>query len=88
MLQVSCLTGFSKATIDDLCTIHERNYVLGLEKIVQRGRDDIVDSAPTYITSTSFDDALRVRTVSALPPNQPDPYFSCIGSHGQIARQR
>lgn len=62
VLQLSCLKDFQRATIDDICTIHDRNYVLGLEKIVGRGKNDVVDSAPTYITPTSFDDALRVRT--------------------------
>lgn len=65
MLQLSCLTDFRRATIDDICTIHDRNYVLGLEKIVGRGKNDVVDSAPTYITPTSFDDALRVRHQNA-----------------------
>ncbi len=58
--QLSRLTDFQPASIEDLCKIHERNYVLGLEKIVRRGRNDVVDNAPTYITPTSFDDALRV----------------------------
>ncbi|CAL8465932.1 g5468 [Coccomyxa elongata] len=57
--QLSCLKDFQRATIDDICSIHDRNYVLGLEKIVGRGKNDVVDSAPTYITPTSFDDALR-----------------------------
>ncbi|EIE18460.1 Arginase/deacetylase [Coccomyxa subellipsoidea C-169] len=58
-LQLSRLTDFQPASIEDLCKIHERNYVLGLEKIVRRGRNEVVDNAPTYITPTSFDDALR-----------------------------
>ena len=61
LLQLSCLKDFQRATVEDICTIHDRNYVLGLEKIVRRGKNDVVDSAPTYITPTSFDDALRVR---------------------------
>ena len=52
---------FRKATEDDICAVHERSYVLGLERLAARGKDDIVDAeAPTYITGTSFDDALQV----------------------------
>ena len=46
--------------MDDICAVHERSYVLGLEKLTRTGRVDIVDNAPTYITGTSFDDASQV----------------------------
>ena len=46
--------------MDDICAVHERSYVLGLEKLAKRGKNDVVDGAPTYITGTSFDDALQV----------------------------
>ena len=60
-MQLVHMTDFRKATADDICAVHERSYVLGLQKLAARGRDDIVDAgAPTYITSTSFNDALQV----------------------------
>ena len=80
-LQLACLTEFQRASIEDLCKIHERNYVLGLEKIVGRGRNDVVDSAPTYITPTSFDDALRVGARTILPAKKSPPCMcTCIES--------
>jgi hypothetical protein len=63
-MQAACLDGYAPASIDDLCTIHERSYVLGLERLVGRGQAELVDSSPTYITPSSFQDALKAR---ALP---------------------
>lgn len=66
--QVACLDGFAPASIDDLCTIHARNYVLGLEQLIARKGAEIVDSSPTYVTPTSFQDALKVRMQCPLCP--------------------
>ena len=63
-MQLVHMTDFRKAVVDDICAVHERSYVLGLEKLAAHGKDEIVDGAPTYITGTSFNDALQV-----LPPN-------------------
>lgn len=61
VFQVLRLDTFSPASIEDMCKLHERSYVLGLEKLVRQGKEDMwVESSPTYITSSSFDDALRV----------------------------
>ena len=76
--QLACLTDFQRASIEDLCKIHDRNYVLGLEKIVGRGRNDVVDSAPTYITPTSFDDALRVGARTILSCKSTPLAFACV----------
>ena len=62
-VQVACLDSFAPASIDDLCTIHERNYVLGLEQLIARRGAEIVDSSPTYVTSSSFQDALKVTSM-------------------------
>ena len=59
-MQLVSIQDFRRATVDDICAVHERSYVLGLEKLTKSGRVDIVDGAPTYITGTSFDDALQV----------------------------
>ena len=59
-MQLVHMTDFRKAAVDDICAVHERSYVLGLEKLAARGKDEIVDGAPTYITGTSFNDALQV----------------------------
>lgn len=61
IVQLVSIQDFRRATVDDVCAVHERSYVLGLEKLAQSGRVDIVDDAPTYITSTSCDDALQVK---------------------------
>lgn len=59
-VQLLDIRDFRKASVEDVCAVHERSYVLGLERLAQRGKNDIVDNAPTYITGTSFDDALQV----------------------------
>ena len=70
-MQLVHMTDFRKATADDICAVHERSYVLGLQKLAARGKDDIVDAgAPTYITGTSFNDALQVLTFFVLTYNQ------------------
>jgi hypothetical protein len=69
-LQLVNIQEFRKASIEDICSVHELSYVRGLEKLSQRGKGDIVESvAPTYITGTSFDNALAV---------QPSRTFNCV----------
>lgn len=61
-LQLVNIQDFRNASVEDICSVHELSYVRGLEKLAQRGKDDIVESvAPTYITGTSFDNALAVQ---------------------------
>ena len=61
-LQLVNIQDFRKASVEDICSVHELAYVRGLERLAQRGKDDIVESvAPTYITGTSFDNALAVQ---------------------------
>jgi hypothetical protein len=61
-LQLVNIQEFRKASVEDICSVHELAYVRGLEKLAHRGKDDIVESvAPTYITGTSFDNALAVQ---------------------------
>lgn len=52
------------ATFEEVSAVHDGNYVKGLEKIMQQSAlqegPAIVESAPTYVTTTSNDAALRV----------------------------
>ena len=73
-LQLVNIQDFRKASVEDICSVHELSYVRGLEKLAQRGKDDIVESiAPTYITGTSFDNALAVQ------PSRPHPHLILAG---------
>lgn len=51
------------ATFEEVSAVHDGNYVKGLEKIMQQSAlqegPAIVESAPTYVTTTSNDAALR-----------------------------
>lgn len=86
-MQLVHMTDFRKAAVDDICAVHERSYVLGLEKLAARGKDEIVDGAPTYITGTSFNDALQVLpripslySLTTRPMLRPDRHSSSMTS--------
>lgn len=56
------LANFKTATIEDIANVHEKAYVLGLEKAMDQASDSglifIEGSGPTYATSTTFQDSL------------------------------
>ncbi|CAG7886408.1 unnamed protein product [Brassica rapa] len=56
------LANFKNATIEDIANVHEKAYVLGLEKAMGEASDSglifIEGSGPTYATSTTFQDSL------------------------------
>ncbi|KAK6143517.1 hypothetical protein DH2020_023865 [Rehmannia glutinosa] len=56
------LNKFRPATIDDIACVHERAYVLGLEKAMDQASEQglifIESSGPTYATPTTFQESL------------------------------
>ncbi|KFK29968.1 hypothetical protein AALP_AA7G200700 [Arabis alpina] len=56
------LSNFKIATIEDIANVHEKAYVLGLEKAMEEASNSglifIEGSGPTYATSTTFQDSL------------------------------
>jgi len=49
---------FSPAKPDDIARVHVPKLITGLEQICHEGAPEIVDYAPTYVTPTSFEDAM------------------------------
>lgn len=64
LLQVQSLNKFRAATLDEVCAVHDKRYPEALHKIVQQQQKEaqfaIVESAPTYVTSSSYQDGLQV----------------------------
>jgi acetoin utilization deacetylase AcuC-like enzyme len=55
------LTGFQRATPADVAPVHNPRYIAGLERASEQAADVssiLVDSAPTYLTQTTYNDAL------------------------------
>lgn len=72
-LQIQSLSNFRAATLAEVCAVHDKRYPEALHKIVQQQQLEaqytIVESAPTYVTSSSYQDALQVQhTPPPLPP--------------------
>ncbi|XP_010090829.2 histone deacetylase 14 [Morus notabilis] len=80
------LREFKPASIDDIASVHTRNYVTGLEKAMDRASEQgiifIEGSGPTYATANTFEDSLiaagagislvdSVVEASKLSQNQP-----------------
>ncbi|KAL3146501.1 hypothetical protein ABBQ32_000754 [Trebouxia sp. C0010 RCD-2024] len=61
--QVQSLNKFRAATLDEVCAVHDKRYPEALHKIVQQQQKEaqfaIVESAPTYVTSSSYQDGLQ-----------------------------
>ena len=66
-LQLINLRDFQPATVDDICSVHMRAYVQGLQKAAAAGADMVEYGAPTYCTPSTYDDALRVSLTQADP---------------------
>lgn len=60
LAQVTNLRDFQPATVEDICRVHMRAYVQGLQRVAAAGTDYVEYGAPTYCTTTTYDDALRV----------------------------
>lgn len=60
MLQLTHLQDFQAATPADICRVHIEAYVHGLRKAALSGAEFVEHQAPTFCTSTTYDDALLV----------------------------
>ncbi|XVF58800.1 hypothetical protein PTKIN_Ptkin07bG0095500 [Pterospermum kingtungense] len=79
------LQNFKLASVDDIASVHEKAYVSGLEKAMDRASEQglivIEGSGPTYATPTTFNESLvaagaglaLVDSVVAASKNQVDP---------------
>lgn len=56
------LKHFNPASVEDISSVHERAYVLGLEKVMEKVSEKgillIEGSGPTYATASTFQDSL------------------------------
>ena len=72
-LQIQSLSNFRAASLAEVCAVHDKRYPEALHKIVKQQQMEaqytIVESAPTYVTSSSYQDALQVQP----PPTGPHP---------------
>lgn len=68
LLQIQSLNNFRAATLAEVCAVHDKRYPEALQKIVEQQQKEaqfaIVESAPTYVTSSSYQDALQVAPLS------------------------
>ncbi|DBB17754.1 TPA: hypothetical protein ACH3X3_002789 [Trebouxia sp. C0006] len=62
-LQLQSLDSFRPATLAEVCAVHDKRYPEALQQIVKKQQKAaqfaIVESAPTYVTSSSYQDALQ-----------------------------
>ena len=78
VLQILSLSSFRPATLAEVCAVHDQRYPAALQRIArqqQPAQHTLVEGAPTYVTSSSFDDAVQV--CSATPFFQLQPVLSC-----------
>ncbi len=70
LLQLQSLDSFRPATLAEVCAVHDKRYPEALQKIVQQQQMEaqytIVESAPTYVTSSSYEDALQVSCATVI----------------------
>ncbi|KAL5993053.1 Polyamine deacetylase hdac10 [Asimina triloba] len=56
------IQNFRPASVDDIASVHTRNYVIGLEKAMSTASENglvfIEGSGPTYATATTFEESL------------------------------
>lgn len=69
LLQLLSLDNFRPATLAEVCAVHDQRYPEALLRIAEQqqpAQHTLVEGAPTYVTSTSYDDAIQVcRTMPA-----------------------
>ena len=59
-MQIQQLSGFRSATPAEVLAVHHERYVEQLRSVVASKAPAAVESAPTYVTPSSFDDAFGV----------------------------
>ena len=46
-----------RASVDEVARVHERGLIAGIEEVCKQG-PGVIDHAPTYVTQTSYEDAM------------------------------
>jgi len=65
--QIVQLSNFRRATPTEVFAVHREHYVEQLRSVVASKAPAMVETAPTYVTTSSFDDALGVRHIPSTP---------------------
>ena len=90
-MQVLQLEPTRLATFEEVSAVHDGNYVKGLEKMMQQSAlqegPAIVESAPTYVTTTSNDAALRVGAQPFHAHSFPSSFLKTLVCLHRTARQ-
>ena len=60
-MQVAEISSYRRATAAEVLAVHRAPYLELLERLVRSKAPAAVESAPTYITHSSYDDAFHVR---------------------------
>ena len=61
MPQIEEITAFRSATVEEVLAVHRAPYLELLERVVRTKAPSAVESAPTYVTHSSYADAFHVR---------------------------
>lgn len=62
VLQLIDLRDFHPASVEDVCRVHNPRFVEALQGFIKQQHKGVVEGAPTYVTSQTFEDSLRVAT--------------------------
>ena len=65
--QIEEITTIRIATVEEVLAVHRAPYLELLDRIVRTKAPSAVESAPTYVTHSSYADAFQVRPLDLLP---------------------
>lgn len=60
------VSDFSPATVDQVLTIHDPNYVAAIQKLAGSKGATVIEQSPTYATASTPQDALLVRLLQRV----------------------
>ena len=88
-LQLRMMQESRLATAEEITAVHDADYIQQLKNTAENKAPTVVADYDdpdgfTYMTSTSFDDALKVFTVASLGNQQSPPH--CLQQHSEVLR--